>query len=134
MSAKPMMVLLVGEGTRNSVQLLQWLDARGSRCQFARSFQDACPLIAPTDFDLVLSEYHLPDRSAFPLLDLLEGSLATLFFCTRVEDGSIWLKMLERGKRCAGVSVTRSNEFANALAAAVDAPVEHPQQETVSAR
>ena len=131
MNATPLMVLVVGENARNSLQLLQWLDRRGGRCQFARSYRDASRLISSTNFDLVLSEYQLPDRTAFPLLDLLEGSLATLFFGTRVEDGALWLRMLERGKRCTGVPVLRSNELLTALATVLDATVEHPQQEAV---
>ena len=133
MNAKPIMVLLVGEGTKNSLHLLQWLYERGGRCQFARSYRDACFLIPSTQFDLVLSEYQLPDRTAFPLLDWLEGSSTTLFFSTRVEDGSLWLKMLERGKRCVGVPLWRSSELTKALATVLDAAVEHPQRETVSA-
>jgi hypothetical protein len=127
------MALLVGENARDSLQLAEWLEARGGYCQFAQSYRDACFLISSTKFDLVLSEYHLSDRSALPLLDLLEGSLATLFFCTRIEDGSIWLKMLERGKRCVGVPVLRSNELARALAEVLESGVEHPDQEAVSA-
>jgi CheY-like chemotaxis protein len=97
MPSNPVMVLLVGETARSSSNVLEWLERRGSRCQFSRSYGDACELIRSTQFDLVLSEYQLPDRTAFPLLDWLEGSSATLFFSTRVEDGSLWLKMLERG-------------------------------------
>jgi len=133
MSAMPTMVLVVGKNVKNSLQLLQWLDGRGARCRFAQSYREACLMISSTNFDLVLSEYQLPDRTAFPLLDLLEGSHATLFFGTRVEDGSLWLKMLERGKRSIGVPVLRSNELTLALAAVLDAAAEHPQQEPVSA-
>lgn len=133
MSATPIMVLVVGKNAKNSIQLLQWLDERGARCQFAQSYREACFMISSTNFDLVLSEYQLPDRTAFPLLDRLEGSLATLFFGTLVEDGSLWLKMLERGKRCLGVPVLRSNELTKAITAILDAAVEHPQQEPVSA-
>jgi len=131
MSAKPLFVLLVGENVRSS--LLPWLKARGARCQFARSYRDASFLIFYTGFDLVLSEYQLPDRTAFPLLDLLEGSSATLFFGTRVEDGFLWLRMLEGGKRCIGVPLLRSHELTTALATLLNAPVEQSQQEAVSA-
>jgi CheY-like chemotaxis protein len=102
MGIEPVKVLLVGEGARNSLQLLQWLSHRGCSCQVAQSCRDACNLVSRTQFDLVLSQYQLPDRTAFPLVDGLAGSPATLFFSTRVESGSLWLKMLERGKRCIG--------------------------------
>ena len=133
MNRKPTMVLVVGENARISRPLLQWLDERGGRCHFARSYRDASRLISSTNFDLVLCEYQLPDRTAFPLLGLLEGSLATLFFGTRVENGVLWLQMLERGKRSIGVPLLRSNELPKALAAILDAAAEHPQQEPVSA-
>jgi len=35
-------VLLVGEGAKNSPQLLQWLKGRGCRCQAVKSCEDAC--------------------------------------------------------------------------------------------
>ena len=133
MSATPIMVLVVGKNAKNSIQLLQWLDERGARCQFAQSYREACFMISSTNFDLVLCEYQLPDRTAFPLLGLLEGSLATLFFGTRVENGVLWLQMLELGKRSIGVPLLRSNELPKALAAILDAAAEHPQEEPVSA-
>ena len=130
MEVKPVRVLLVGENARSSLTLLQWLKRRGCRCQSAQSYRDACDLISSTQFDLVLSEYQLPDRTAFPLLDWLLGSPATLFFSTRVEDGSLWLKMLERGARCVGAPVLRSNDFVEALDKAMDVAPSY-EKETV---
>jgi CheY-like chemotaxis protein len=132
MNGQPTMVLLIGENARSSIALLQWLKKRGCRCQLARSYRDACDLVSSTPFDLVLSEYQLPDRTAFPLLDWLIGSSATLFFCTRVQDGSLWLKMLERGERCIGAPVLRSNEFVEALDKAI-AVASSYEKETVRA-
>ena len=132
MDVKPIMVLLVGEAAKSSLQLLQWLNSRGCRCQLAHSYRDACNLVSCTQFDLVLSEYQLPDRTAFPLLDWLVGSPATLFFSVRVEDGSLWLKMLERGKRCVGAPVLRSNDLTKALGRVLDAAVESYEREAVS--
>jgi len=132
MSVRPVTVLLVGETARGSLHLLQWLNRRGYRCQLAQSYRGACDLISCRQFDLVLSEYQLPDRSAFPLLDWLVGSPATLFFSTRVEDGFLWLKMLERGKRCVGAPLLRSSDLTNALVSALDAAVEPSETETVS--
>src|SRR5215469_18066445 len=124
-------ILLVGENLQRCPELHRWLDNQRLLCECAASYQGACSRTSRRQFDLVLSEYQLPDRTAFPLLDLLEGSLATLFFGTRVEDGALWLKMLERGKRCIGVPILRPDELAKALAAVLDASVEHPQQEVV---
>src|SRR4029077_14124791 len=132
MSVRPLMVLLVGETARSSLHLLQWLNRRGYRCQLAQSYRGACDLISRTQFDLVLSEYQLPDRTAFPLLDWLVGSPATLFFSTRVEDGSLWLKMLKRGKRCVGAPVLRQNGLMEALGTVLDTSVESYQVEDVA--
>ena len=115
MSTRLISVLLVGEALENFPQLLRWLDSRGCRCQLAQSYRDACNLVSCTQFDLVLSQYQLPDRTAFPLLDRLVGSLATLFFSARVEDGSLWLKMLDRGNRCVGAPLLRSDDLTQAL-------------------
>jgi CheY-like chemotaxis protein len=116
MSNRPIMVLLVGEVPRSSLELLLWFYERGCRCHFATSYRDACRLISTTQFDLVLSQYRLPDRTAFSLLDWLIGSPATLFLSTVVESGCLWLPMLERGKRCVGAPLLRSNAFNQALA------------------
>jgi len=116
MGIRQIKVLLVGGTAKNSLGLMSWLYKRGCQCDFATSFRDACNLISHTQFDLVLSQYHLPDRTAFPLLDRLSGSSATLFFSTAVEDGCLWLPMLERGKRCVGAPLLRSSEFTGAVA------------------
>ncbi len=142
MRAKPIMVLLVGETTGSSSNVPEWLElatqltsslGRGTLYQFSRSYGEACELIRSTQFDLVLSEYQLPDRTAFPLLDWLEGSSATLFFSTRVEDGSLWLKMLERGRRCVGAPILRSRDLPKALGTLLEAAVEPSEKERVSA-
>lgn len=133
MGRKPITVLLVGETAKSSLRFLLWLYKRGCRCHFATSYRDACSLISRTQFDLVLSEYQLPDRTVFPLLDWLEGSSATLFFSTRVEDGSLWLKMLERGKRCVGAPIVRSIDLTKVIDTLLHADVERSEKERVSA-
>ena len=141
MRAKPIMVLVVGETARSSSNALEWLELatqltaslrRGTLYQFSRSYGDACELIRCTPFDVVLSEYQLPDRTAFPLLDWLEGSSATLFFSRRVEDGSLWLKMLERGRRCVGAPILGSRDLPKALETLLEAAVEPSEKERLS--
>jgi ActR/RegA family two-component response regulator len=51
MGIKPVAVLLVGEGARNSLQLLRWLNQRGCRCQVAESCRGACNLVPRTQLD-----------------------------------------------------------------------------------
>jgi CheY-like chemotaxis protein len=132
--AKPISVLLVGETPSSSRRLLQWLSPRSCCCQFAQSCQDARNLVSSAQFDLVISQYQLSDRTAFPLLDWLAGSPATLFFSTRVEGGYLWLKMLERGKRCVGAPVLRQNSFLEALSTELDTAVEPHEMEGVAVR
>lgn len=129
MGIEPVKVLLVGEGARNSLGLLQWLSHRGCSCQVAQSCRDACTLVSRMQFDLVLSQYQLPDRTAFPLLDGLAGSPATLFLSTRVESGSLWLKMLERGKGCTGAPALQTSQLFGVLRKVVDAAIESSARE-----
>ena len=134
MGIRQIKVLLVGGTAKNSLGLMSWLYKRGCQCDFATSFRDACNLISHTQFDLVLSQYHLPDRTAFPLLDRLSGSAATLFFSTAVEDGCLWLPMLERGKRCVGAPLLRSSEFTGAVAEVLGVEVTSDGMETVASQ
>ena len=116
MDSKEIKVLLVGETAKSSFfQLLEWLDNRGCQCHFASSCRDACTLISQTAFDVVISQYELPDRTAFPLLDRLMGSTTSLFFSMTVENGCLWLPMLVRGKEWDGAHGLRPREFMAAL-------------------
>src|SRR5262245_53394405 len=115
MTRNSISVLLAGDDVGQSPKLLRWLHSRGCLCQFASSYRDACHLILRTEFDLVICQYQLPDRTAFPLLDLLGDSSATLFFSARVEDGCLWLPMLERGERRVGTPLVRSSDLMEAL-------------------
>jgi CheY-like chemotaxis protein len=132
MKTRPILVLLVGEALESFPQLLRWFDSRGCRCQLAQSCRDACNLVSSAQFDIVLSQYQLPDRTAFPLLDRLVGSPATLFFSTRVEDDSLWLKMIERGNRCVGAPLLRSDDLTKALGGILDTAVESYEGEDLA--
>jgi hypothetical protein len=112
-------VLLVGQTARSSFQLLQWLDNQGCQCHFASSCNDACIVISQTAFDLVISQFELQDRTAYPLLDRLIGSTTTLFFSKRVENGCWWLPMLVRGRECVRAHGLRPGEFLDALGKAL---------------
>ena len=108
-------VLLVGQTARSSFQLVQWLDDRGCQCHFAGSCKDACVLVSQKAFDVVISQFELPDRTAYPLADRLMGSTTTLFFSKPVENGCWWLPMLVRGRECAGSHGLRPGEFLDTL-------------------
>jgi hypothetical protein len=76
-------------------------------------------VLSQRDFDLVLCQYDLPDRTAFPLLDWLEGSPSTLIF-TRPGRGSRWLPVVERGRRCLDRPLLRTTDLPNALETMLD--------------
>ena len=108
-------VLLVGQTARGSSQLQKWLGSRGCDCHFAMSCKEACGLIACSGYDLVLSEYDLPDRAAYPLLEQLIGSTSTLFLSTIVEEGFLWVPALLRGRRWPDAHMLRPGELSEAL-------------------
>jgi hypothetical protein len=72
-------------------------------------------MISQSEFDLVLSQCRLPDRSAFSLLDWLTGSRSSVFLATEVESGCLWLPMLEHGKNCIGAPLLRSHDLSPVL-------------------
>lgn len=130
MSATPTTVLLVGDTSARSATLRKWLRNRDCRWQFAASFQDACSLMSQSEFDLVLCQYDLPDRTAFPLLDWLEGSRSTLLFSAKGRRGSRWLPVIERGERCLDRPLLRTTDLPNTLGNMVDGPVGSGVMET----
>jgi CheY-like chemotaxis protein len=115
MSRAPTTVLLVGDTSTRSATLWKWLAHRSCDWQFAASFHDASKLLAQREFDLVLCQYQLPDRTALPIVDLLKGSHSTLIFTAKFPRGNRWLPMIERGKRCLDRPLLRTTELPNAL-------------------
>jgi DNA-binding NtrC family response regulator len=98
MNGGPVTVLLAGDpGTSDMLQ--KWLAPRGCDCRSAESFAEACRVLSQTDFDIVLCQYDLPDRTALPLLDWLEGTQSTLLFYASSGKASRWLPVIDRGKR-----------------------------------
>lgn len=117
MSVVGVEVLLVGPTVRASSQLLQWLGSRECECHFhfATTCKEACGLLSRSGYDLVLSEYDLPDRAAYPLLDKLIGSTSTLFLSAIVENGYLWVPALLRGRRWPDSRMLRPGELREAL-------------------
>lgn len=96
-------------------ELMDWLENRG--CPVARSstYRFASERLTGSAFDLILCEYQLPDRTAFPLVDRLTGSSSTLFFSRPLEDDFLWLEMIRRGVRHNCSTVLRSAGLGAAL-------------------
>ena len=132
MSTRLISVLLVGEALENFPQLLRWLDGRECRCQFAQSYRDACNLVSCTQFDLVLSQYQLPDRTAFPLLDRLVGFSHDSVFLRTGRTRPPRVEGLERGQRCIAKPVFPSDALTGALARVLHAVPESCEKEAVT--
>ena len=132
MRADPPSILLVGPDFTPGSQFLERLCRDGCACAIAKNLAEACAELRAREFDLVLSEIALPDGSAFPLLGLLEGAPASLFFSVRVHNGCWWLPALQRGRRTWGEAALRPAEFAHALASLLGAEVLSPTAETSS--
>lgn len=129
MGAKTVQVLLVGPTGRGSSQLLQWLGSCECECHFATTCKEACTLISRCAYDLVLSEYDLPDRGAYPLLEQLIGSTSTLFLSTITENGFLWVPALLRGRKWPGAHMLRPGELSEALSNVLK-KVRHDKAET----
>ena len=124
MSNKPTTVLLAGDTTTRSAILRKCSPHLDCYWQFASSFEDACRLMSQREFHLVLCQYELPDHTAFPLLDWLEGSHSTLLFSKGVGRGSWWLPVIVRGKRCLDRPLLQSMDLLNGLGKMLDGRAE----------
>ena len=120
MSRIPTTVLLASDTTTRSATLRKCSPHLDCYWQFAASFEDACRLMSQREFDLVLCQYELPDRTAFPLLDWLEGSHSTLLFSARAGRGSRWLPVIEHGKRCLDRPLLQTKELPDAFGNLLD--------------
>ncbi len=116
MRAESPKILLVGREFTPGSTFLERLCRNGCACAVAGSLEEARAVVRESEFDLVLSGIALADGSAVPLLGLLEGTPATLFFCVAVHDGCWWLPALDRGRRTWGQAALRPAQFAAILA------------------
>jgi hypothetical protein len=103
-------VFLIGESVQGS-SLAASMDRREFECSFATSCGDAFLSLRNREFDLVLSPTRLRDGTLYPIMGLLEGSGATLFYSYPVERGCWWLPALQRGEKCFGSPALRHGEF-----------------------
>lgn len=125
MNNTPATVLLAGDSATRSSALRKWCCPLDCYWQFASSFEDACRLMSQKEFDLVLCQYDLRDRTAFPLLDWLEGSRSTLLFAARAGRDIRWLTMIERGQRCLDRPMLQTKDLPNTLGSVFKGHPEH---------
>ena len=107
-------VLLVGDSPQSFSLVRQLLEKYGCECHFAGSLEVVKNLLRLWQFDVVLSTHGIPSYPIQTLVGLLLGSGASLYSSLRVEEGSWWLPVLERGKETYGPALT-VGEFSHAL-------------------
>jgi hypothetical protein len=107
-------VLLVGDSPQSFSLIRQLLEKCGCECHFAGSLEAVKTLLRLWQFDFVLSTHGIPSYPIQTLIGLLSGSSASLFSSLRVEEGSWWMPVLQRGKECYGPALT-VGEFSRAL-------------------
>lgn len=107
--------LLIGEKPVRRSKLAEHLEGRGCECMFASSYDEVHSYVFHQTFDLVLSPMRLNGVTLFPLMDLFDGSEATLFYFHAVEEGFWCLPALRQGQRCFGESGLRHDEFLSHL-------------------
>jgi hypothetical protein len=126
MNGTPTAVLLGGD--IRSRTLRKWLDERNCYCKSVTSFQDICTALVQRDFDLVVCQYDLPDRTAFPLLDWLDGSSSTLIF-EGSRRGPRWLPVVERGRRCLDRPLLTTADLTDTLGGIFDGSIDKMRKE-----
>jgi hypothetical protein len=87
----------------------------GCDLHVATTFEEACSLLSERPCDLVLSDIRLADGSAYPLVTMLVGSGATLYFYQPVREGCWWLPAVLRGEYCWGAPALRPTQFTRTL-------------------
>ena len=107
--------LLVGRGLMNSSRLIERFRAQEWECHFAESYREAQPHLNTARFALLLSEFYLPDGSAYRLIPWLEGSHTTVYFSLQTGTATWWLPAMDRGQLCFGTAALRGAEFGKRL-------------------
>jgi response regulator RpfG family c-di-GMP phosphodiesterase len=74
-------VLLVGQSFRSAQAFVERLRRLGFRSHFADNLKAAGQLLRSLPIDLVLSNAHLSDGTAFGLLEVLADLPVTVFLC-----------------------------------------------------
>ena len=127
-------ILLVGRPFNLAFYLLQrFPDWQADFC-FASTCQEACDQLKQQSFDLVLSDYKLPDGWASQMIPHLEGSRANLFCLQMVEAGCWWLPLARAGMKCDMAPALRRSEFFQLLREQMESPEELHQTGDRSAR
>ena len=109
-------ILLVGREFIESPVVTDWFLRRQRQCLLASTVNEAGKLSKSRKFDLILSNYHLPDGTGFALIDQFRNLPVSLFLSHPVEDGCIWLPGILRGVMCWGAAAMKPRAFVGLLA------------------
>jgi CheY-like chemotaxis protein len=109
-------VLLVGREFLESSVASDWFLKRRRKCLTVSTLGEIHEIIGSRKFDLILSNYQLPDGTGFALIDRFRDCPVSLFVSHQVENGSIWLPGILRGIRCWGAAALKPQAFARLLA------------------
>lgn len=102
-------VLLLGESDDSFSYVRAFLERRGCRCSFAKSFSASLANFTPHSFQLILSAISGPLDHAF--LSHMAARQCDAFSALRVENGYWWLPIMREGEHCLGSPALRSREF-----------------------
>jgi len=109
-------VLLVGREFHESSAIANWFLNRRRGCLIASTVGEVSELSKLHNFDLILSNYQLPDGAGSELIDRFPGLPVSLFLSHRIEDGCIWLPAILCGVKCWGSCSLKPRAFVRLLA------------------
>jgi hypothetical protein len=104
-------VLLVEKDGRCGSALESYLVRKGCEICLANSKTEALQLLNRRRFDLVLSNFLLPDGTAYELMPPVRGSSTSMFFFNAVKDGCWWVNAILDGRNHAEDPGMRPAQF-----------------------
>jgi hypothetical protein len=103
-------VLLWGENAYSVSLLLRRLERSGCQCWFTISEEEALQLLSEHQFRLVLNVG--PWGRTHGILSRLRGTHCDVYATYPIEDGCLWLQLLDSGRECSRTPALRPSEFA----------------------
>lgn len=113
MNADGIRVLLLGDIPLGASLLLRRSEQPGCRCWFAVSSDEGLALSKQRAFQLVINTGSLGKANI--MLNGVDGTNCDVCATYPVEDGCLWLQLMDRGRRCFGGPALRPSEFAAVL-------------------
>ncbi len=120
MKCQRMKALLAESGASGMLQLRVLLERKGYECHMAGSLREVRAELSNQTFDLFVSPTHLHDGGACQTIPLLVGSSCTAFFALSVDEGCLWIPVVDRGRECLGSATLHPQEFRKVLEGILD--------------